>query len=69
MAASNSQAGPYKNQALFFFGDVDFGMLCSPTVQIQLRWGFRHSEGLAATQQFVEGLPFMCGLLFAVGTP
>jgi len=63
------QSGTYKNQAIRFFGDGDFGVVRSSTVQIQGRFlGPMYTEGLSATRQIVAGVPFLNGHKILVGS-
>jgi len=66
---SFDQVGNDKNQALSFYGDGDFWLVKSSTVQIQGRFlGTKYTEGLAATNQIVVGGPFLNGHKIEVGT-
>merc|ERR1740121_2626001 len=63
------QEGTDKNQAPSFYGDGDFWVVKSSTVQIQGRFeGTKYTEGLAATNQIVVGGPFLHGHKIEVGT-
>jgi hypothetical protein len=63
------QVGTDKNQAPSFYGDGDFWVVRSDTVQIQGRFeGTKYTEGLAATNQIAVGGPFLHGHKIEVGT-
>lgn len=66
---SFDQVGNDKNQALSFYGDGDFWIVKSSTINIQGRFeGTKYTEGLAATNQIVVGGPFLNGHKIEVGT-
>jgi len=66
---SFDQVGTDKSQASSFYGDGDFWLSKSDTVQIQGRFeGTKYTEGLAATNQIVVGGPFLHGHKIEVGT-
>jgi hypothetical protein len=58
-----------KSQAISFYGDGDFEIVQSSTVEIQGRFeGTKYTEGLAATNQIVVGGPFLSNTKIEVGT-